>query len=164
MPDLDGALMGREYRVEALVSARRLISRAAAQLDALLVKPGEDRRPVDLTRPEPHHPLGEARAAALGALAVPRLVLSGSLRPVALAVVACPALAGLACRLRARHDAPGAVDGRVEQGVGVGRLDAAENHRRLVHGGAEKAFLAGSAGRAAARIHPDVATVVRFAP
>src|SRR4051794_41376767 len=106
--------MRREYRVEALVSARRLISRAAAQLDALLVKPGEDRRPVDLTRPEPHHPLGEARAAALGALAVPRLVLSGALRPVALAVGACPALAGLARRLRATHDPPRAVGGQAD--------------------------------------------------
>src|SRR3954467_12208277 len=164
VPDLDGALMGREYRVEALVSGRRLISRAAAQLDALLAKPGEDRRPVDLARPEPHHPLAEARAAALGALAVPRLVLSGSLRPVALAVVARPALAGLACRLRARHDAPGAVDGRVEQRLGVGRLDAAENHRRLAHGGSDKAFLARERRRAALPHHPDVDTAVRLAP
>src|SRR4051794_22512289 len=156
--------MGREYRVEPLVGARRLISRAAAQLDALLAKPGEDRRPVDRARPEPHHPLAETRAAALGALAVPRLVLSGSLRPVALAVVARPALAGLACRLRARHDAPGAVDGRVEQRLGVGRLDAAENHRRLAHGGSDKAFLARERRRAALPHHPDVDTAVRLAP
>src|SRR4051812_3150842 len=133
MDDLDRVAVGGEDRVEALVGARRLVGGAAAQLDA-----GGGERPldvveVDLAGLDPpaaleHRARGvsgagreararrHARALALVAVLRPR----GPVRAVAL--VALGAVAHAAGGLRSRHDAPRAMDGRVQQSGAVAVL------------------------------------------
>ena len=96
------------------------------------------------------------RSRALRVVRAGRALLAR--RPVrAVAVGALQPRAELPRRLRARHRAARAVDGRVQRGARLGRLDALEDHRGLAHRRADEAALAREGRRRALADDPGAA-------
>ena len=58
----------------------------------------------------------------------------------------------------------GAVDGRIERGLGLRTVDAFDHHRIVAYRAAYKAALARERGRRALADHPGIAAVVPLAP
>src|SRR5262249_1006920 len=70
----------------------------------------------------------------------------------------------LAARLRARHHAAGAVDGRVQALRRLRALDAREDHRIVAHGTADQPALARESRGSALPDDPQLAAAMALAP
>ena len=103
------------------------------------------------------------KAHALAAQPGLHLVVTYAAR-LAHALAGCRILDEPSTRFRARHDAPGAVHGRVQGRCCRRALDAGENDGIVAHGAADKAALPRKGGRRPLAHHPQLPIAVALAP